>query len=201
MEDGRTILVYQLGNQVAIRIGESPTGPFNFYQIIYDCPEVKQNPNIFVYNAKAHPHLSKPGQLLISYNVNTFNLIDHFLDADIYRPRFITLEIIENPTPVKYHEKEQTPNHYNLHQNYPNPFNSSTTIQYDLQNQGHIQLQVFNLKGQLVRTLVNDYAYSGRHTKIWDGLNEYGQPLGSGVYFYQLKIGHIIFQNKLLYIR
>jgi len=201
MDDGRVILVYQLGNQVAIRFGESPTGPFGFYQTIYDCPEVNQDPDIFVYNAKAHPHLSKPGQLLISYNVNTFNFWDLFLDADIYRPRFITLEIVDYPTPVKNHGRNQIPNFYYLHQNYPNPFNSSTTIQYNLPNQEYVLLQVFNSKGQLVRTLANAYENSGRYTKIWDGMNELGQSLASGVYFYQLKTKTVTFQNKLLLLR
>ena len=95
LPDGRFIAVFQadaLAPDVGMRIGESPVGPFGPMQRIYRCPEVDLDPDIFVYNAKAHPHLSRPGELLISYNVNTFDFFgDFFLHADIYRPRFIRL--------------------------------------------------------------------------------------------------------------
>ena len=75
-----------------MRIGESPVGPLGPMQRIYRAPEVDFDPDIFVYNAKAHPHLSRPGELLISYNVNTFDFFgDFFQYSDIYRPRFIRL--------------------------------------------------------------------------------------------------------------
>lgn len=95
LPDGRYIAVFQadaLGPDVAMRIGESPVGPFGPMHRIYRCPEVDFDPDIYVYNAKAHPHLSEPGELLISYNVNTFDFFgDFFQYADIYRPRFIRL--------------------------------------------------------------------------------------------------------------
>ncbi len=96
LPDGRFVLVFQLDTLsefVAIRIGASPVGPFSNYKKIWRCPEVDQDPDIYTYNAKAHPHLSKPGELLISYNVNTFDFLDHFADADIYRPRFIRIRM------------------------------------------------------------------------------------------------------------
>lgn len=95
LPDGRFVAVFQadgLGADVAIRVGDSPVGPFGPMRRIYRCPEVDLDPEIFVYNAKAHPHLSQPGELLISYNVNTFDFFgDFFRYADIYRPRFIRL--------------------------------------------------------------------------------------------------------------
>jgi hypothetical protein len=60
--------------------------------VIYTCPEPALDPDTLVYNAKAHPHLSKTGELLISYNVNTMDFWgDFFNDADLYHPRFIKL--------------------------------------------------------------------------------------------------------------
>ena len=100
LPDGRYITVFQadaLGPEVAVRIGQSPVGPFGPMRRIYRCPEVDLDPDIFVYNAKAHPHLSRPGELLISYNVNTFDFFGDFFEyADIYRPRFIRL-IVNSP--------------------------------------------------------------------------------------------------------
>jgi len=96
LPNGRYILVFQnnaLGREVAIRVGESPIGPWGPAHKIYHCPEPDRDKDIFVYNAKAHPHLSDEGELLISYNINTFDFWDHFKYADIYRPRFIRLKL------------------------------------------------------------------------------------------------------------
>ncbi|MBL1218051.1 MAG: DUF5005 domain-containing protein [Planctomycetes bacterium] len=96
LPSGRFICVFQadaLGKEVGVRFGDSPIGPWGPMQRVYPCPESDRDPDIFVYNAKAHPHLSRPGKLLISYNVNTFDFWDHFAFADIYRPRFIWLSI------------------------------------------------------------------------------------------------------------
>ena len=95
LPNGEYLLVYQqdaLGQQVAVRRGASPVGPWGPSKPIYLTPEPSQDPDTFVYNAKAHPHISMPGELLISYNVNTLDFFgDFFRDADIYRPRFIRL--------------------------------------------------------------------------------------------------------------
>ncbi len=96
LPDGRFVLVFQLdtlGQYVALRIGASPVGPFGPIRKIWRCPEPDLDSDIYTYNAKAHPHLSQPGELLISYNVNTFDFWDHFAYADIYRPRFIRIRI------------------------------------------------------------------------------------------------------------
>lgn len=93
--DGQYILVSQVdsnGPQVAIRIAPSPVGPWGEQIVIYECPEATTPPEgRYAYNAKAHPHLSRPGELLISYNVNTHINTDHYKYGDLYRPRFIRM--------------------------------------------------------------------------------------------------------------
>lgn len=89
---GGYALVFQLdtiGRDVAARVGPTPVGPFGPFRRLYEAPEPALLDGVFTYNAKAHPHLSAPGTLLISYNVNTSEFFDHFRYADIYRPRFI----------------------------------------------------------------------------------------------------------------
>lgn len=96
LPDGRFAVVSQLdgiGPKTQIHLGDSPIGPFEPPVIVWQCPEAATDPDIFCYNAKAHPHLSAAGELLISYNVNTFDFFDHFANADIYRPRFIRVTI------------------------------------------------------------------------------------------------------------
>lgn len=100
LEDGRFLLVHMtdlLGSTVAVRYGASPVGPWGEDIPIWDCPEATLTPNTYVYGAKAHPHLSTPGSLLISYHVNTFDFAENFRagGSDIYRPRFITVPLAQ----------------------------------------------------------------------------------------------------------
>jgi hypothetical protein len=94
LPDGRFLLVFQvlgLSDKVGMRIAQSPVGPFSDIIEIYTTPEWKQG--IWTYNAKAHPNLSKPGELLISYNTITADFWNDIQkDAHIYRPRFIKLK-------------------------------------------------------------------------------------------------------------
>ena len=94
LPDGRFLLVFQvlgLSDKIGIRIGGSPVGPFSEMQEIWTTPEWKQG--LWTYNAKAHPCLSAPGELLISYNTITPDFWNDIQkDAFIYRPRFIKLK-------------------------------------------------------------------------------------------------------------
>lgn len=97
LEDGRYIMVFQRGGlsrKVAIRIGETPVGPFGPAMDIYDVSEdLKGSDQLFPYNAKAHPVLSAPGELLISYNINSFDFDKDIKQLpNLYRPRFIRLK-------------------------------------------------------------------------------------------------------------
>lgn len=96
LPDGRFLLVFQLdalSKTVAVRYGASPTGPWGDPIPVWNCPEDTLTKNTYVYNAKAHPHLSAPGTLLVSYHVNSFRLADNMKDADIYHPRFVTVPL------------------------------------------------------------------------------------------------------------
>lgn len=82
---------------------------------------------------------------------------------------------------------EQLPTEYALSQNYPNPFNPSTTIAYELPRASLIEIEIFNLLGQKIATLVNEERVSGRHTVVWNGRDENEVQVGSGVYFYRIR--------------
>ena len=93
--EGRHALVCQLGADVCLALGDSPVGPFGEPAPLYRCPEAGTGAGVYVYNAKAHPHLSRPGELLVSYNVNTTSWTEHLRQADIYRPRFVRVRAAE----------------------------------------------------------------------------------------------------------
>ena len=98
LPDGRFLLIFQvlgLSDKVGMRIAESPVGPFSDINEIWTTPEWKDG--MWTYNAKAHPSLSKPGELLISYNTITPDFWNDIQkDANIYRPRFIKLKFAIN---------------------------------------------------------------------------------------------------------
>jgi hypothetical protein len=78
---------------------------------------------------------------------------------------------------------------FNLHGNYPNPFNPTTTISFDLPKAATVNLDIFNLRGQKVRSLVNTELPSGTHNAVWNGRDDAGSPVSSGVYLYRLSNG------------
>lgn len=80
------------------------------------------------------------------------------------------------------------PTNYVLEPNYPNPFNPTTRIRFGLPGSSQISLKVFNVQGQLVRILSNETRSAGFHELVWDGRNEQGQSVSSGVYFYMLQV-------------
>jgi hypothetical protein len=99
MKDGRYLLVFQadgIGDHTAIRIAETPIGPFGPLQKIWKVPEITEPPGIIPYNAKAHPVLSSENRLLISYNTISLDYFNDILKfPHMYRPRFFWLEIKE----------------------------------------------------------------------------------------------------------
>ncbi len=81
--------------------------------------------------------------------------------------------------------------------NYPNPFNPSTSIDFEIAKAGNTTLKIYNLLGQEVRTLVNGYVHEGKHTAIWDGRNNAGNFVSSGLYVYRLQVGDFVATKKM----
>jgi len=86
-------------------------------------------------------------------------------------------------------DDNQIPSSFALHQNYPNPFNPTTTIRFDLPEAAHVKLDIYNILGQPVATVVNRHMQPGYHTVHWNGINDTGNSLASGLYIYQITTG------------
>ena len=82
-------------------------------------------------------------------------------------------------------------------QNYPNPFNPSTTIKYNLSEKSNISLVIFNALGQQIKTLVNETQFAGEKQVVWKGLNQIGNKVSSGIYFYRLTTHNKVFTKKM----
>jgi hypothetical protein len=93
------------------------------------------------------------------------------------------------------------PKAYALSQNYPNPFNPSTVIDYALPTASQVELTVFNVLGQRVAVLINGPQSAGSHTAFWDGRNDAGTSVASGLYFYRLTAGTFIQTRKMLLLK
>ena len=88
-----------------------------------------------------------------------------------------------------------------LEQNYPNPFNPTTSIRYSIEEPGSVSLDIYNIKGQLVKTLYHGNAKIGSHTAIWNGLDNSGNACSSGVYFYRLRTPTTSLVRKMLMLK
>lgn len=97
--------------------------------------------------------------------------------------------------------EEQLPDGYALHANYPNPFNPSTTIAYRLPIRAEVNISIFNVLGQKVRTLIHNTESAGPHTVVWDGADDTGDPQPSGIYFYRAHLGDQTASRKMLLLK
>ena len=98
----------------------------------------------------------------------------------------------------------KVPFEYSLTQNYPNPFNPATSIQYSVasdQSPNHTILKIYNILGQEVRTLVDGGKEPGYYTVTWDGRDERGDDVSSGIYFYRLKAGEFVATKKMMMLK
>ncbi|NIR47172.1 T9SS type A sorting domain-containing protein, partial [candidate division KSB1 bacterium] len=95
----------------------------------------------------------------------------------------------------------QAPSTFQLYQNYPNPVNPETTIRFDLPESGHVRLSIYNMLGQKIRTLLNEIRSAGQYSIRWDGKNDFGSEVSSGVYIVRMTVGEIVKSRKLLKLK
>ena len=141
---------------------------------IYD--SIEQNPT-FIYD--------HPGIFSVKLKINDFTSADSLVKFN-----YITVSDTLPPG-----------SEILLLQNYPNPFNSETTISYQLPENSRIELTVYNLKGQKVKTLVDEGLDAGNHTAIWKGTYDNGKSVSSGIYLYKLKTGGFDQTKKMILIK
>lgn len=126
--------------------------------------------------------------------------------APIFKGRFDDIKIYnyaltEIPSAVTQQNSSTIPSQFGLQQNFPNPFNPSTTIKFALPSAQFVELTVFNLLGQKVKTLVNQKLEAGNFSVQWQGSDEFGSALSSGIYFYRLKTDNFSKVRKMMYLR
>ena len=96
---------------------------------------------------------------------------------------------------------DMVPTQYGLQPNRPNPFNPITTISYDLPQGGRVKLAIYDVNGRLVKELVSVTQVAGRYDVVWDGHDDRGQTVASGVYFYRLVAGQFAQTRKMVLLK
>ncbi len=119
---------------------------------------------------------------------------------ELYDAKLYAFQFVDDPT-LNAGDDSQLPQTLSLSQNYPNPFNPSTRIEYCLQKSGRVNLTIFNLSGQIVKTLLNQRQSAGTHTVEWNGTDTSGQPIASGVYFYAISADNSQIAKKMVLVR
>lgn len=127
------------------------------------------------------------------------------IDKNIYMPfghnGFYILQNDLITSVVDNESDRDQPRSFLLRQNHPNPFKSYTIIAYDLPVTTRVTFEIYNLLGQLMRTLVDEIQMAGQHQITWNGRDDHGQQLPNGLYLYQLSAGQFRAIQKMLYIR
>jgi hypothetical protein len=134
------------------------------------------------YNNK--PYLSLPDSVPVTMPGNTPNINFNFPSA-VEDEEEITLR----------------PSEFELYQNYPNPFNPETKIEYALKKTGHVTLYIYNVLGEKVKTLLDQDQPAGFYQINWDGKNDNGKPISSGIYLYKLEVNGFSEARKMLLLK
>ncbi len=122
-------------------------------------------------------------------------------DADIELDETVSLSVvIGEPTGVKSSSVE-IPSEFKLNQNYPNPFNPTTTISFDVAAHGLVKLAIYNLLGEKVATLSNEILPPGSYQSVWNGADESGELMPSGIYFYRMSTSRAILTQKMVLLK
>jgi hypothetical protein len=115
---------------------------------------------------------------------------------------YLTVKYVQTGTDIMDETAErEKPSAFTLSQNYPNPFNQTTKIEFTLAKSGVVSLNIYDILGRKVRTLVSEHLSSGYKSVLWDGKNDSGKDVASGIYFYQLKVGDFSETKKLVLLK
>ncbi len=120
---------------------------------------------------------------------------DGWMIDDVQVKEFIGTGVATNSVAV------QLPDAYALHQNYPNPFNPDTHIQFQIKDKVPVDIRVYNMMGQLVRVLIDDVRPAGFYTIRWDGTDDRGRQVSSGIYVYRMEVPSFVQTRKMLLLK
>ena len=138
--------------------------------------------------------------ILDIFNFDDFN-IELWSPGNNYYDSLVTVGALQQITSLNVDEKMVQPKFFNLYQNFPNPFNSLTNIKYEVFNSGNVNLVIIDSKGVHIKSIVNEYHQIGKYLMEWDGRDDQGRNMASGIYFYKIILGAISKTEKMIYLK
>ncbi len=160
-----------------------------------------------VFGAEPTSFTVPPGGTMsvdVTFTPDQAGPLSAFLQIISNDPLSDTLNVAVNgvgTVPTSTSQGEGLPTEFSVSPNYPNPFNPTTTIKYDLPVSGSVELVVYSLLGSKIRTLVSEEMEAGYHQTEWDGRNEAGVPVTSGVYLYRFSAGDFLMVRKMILLK
>ena len=112
-----------------------------------------------------------------------------------------TLLMLSTGDDVSLADVTVMPEKFTLHQNYPNPFNPVTTLRYELPEQTHVNITIYDMLGRKVKTILNEQQSPGYKQLIWDASNDNGKPVSASIYLYQIQAGEYISTKKMVLLK
>ncbi len=185
-----------------------------FAEIFYNAPNkrkfgVSLERNSILNNFDIFAQVGHDAALIKEFNVK---VTDGILDIKFLRildsPKISAIEVRKTNVGkrlVQYENQQELvrnlPEKFFLSQNYPNPFNPETEFQMNIPRATHVEVKIFNQLGQEISVLWNDFTAPGVYTIRWDARDSYGNPVGNGIYLYQLKTANFTLTRKMIVLR
>jgi len=183
--NGNFLIVWRIDDQIAGQRYDSDGNPIGT--------------NFLVFQAPGASHRNYPVSVLWNDRIYTTwqEKRNPHTGIDVWA------NILDFNTPVSISQQNSgtIPCDYELYQNYPNPFNPSTTITYQLPHTSQVELTVFNALGKKIKTLIHTQQAAGLYQVCWDGKDQNGVPVSSGIYFYQIKTETFSKTKKMILMR
>ncbi|MCL2062831.1 MAG: T9SS type A sorting domain-containing protein [Candidatus Cloacimonetes bacterium] len=187
-------------------VDDHPMGiPFHVVDLSWSSP-VFENTAISGYNIYRNDEYFRFTRELNSYHwvfldtvvTYEFYVVALYVTGEIEQSEIISITIDGNTSEL---DEVQNFTYTRLGNNYPNPFNPNTTIYFELSQDAHVSLDIFNIRGQMIKSLTNQRFEAGRHTLQWDGIDFQGNSASSGVYFYKMQTDGFIEMKRMLLLK
>ena len=130
-----------------------------------------------------------------------YNYSGVYNPTDDRRNGFSVRCVKNTPADVNDIDRAKLPGAFCLTQNYPNPFNPTTIIEYSVPTRAHVSVEIFNILGQQVRSLVDEMKSAGRYRTEWNGTDAEGHSVATGVYLYRFKAGGFVETKKMVLLK
>lgn len=186
------------GNFVASWRDDSATG-ISVFGKRFDATGNAIGNTFYLNNPEKYHDAFYPGIALA--NSNIYTVWESRREGDRNTNIWMNVKEFDNPVGNNSDLPVNRPQQFRLAQNYPNPFNPSTTIEYELPVSGDVELVIYNILGETVRTLLRENQPAGTYTILWDGKNNNGKFAESGIYFCKMKAGKFSEIRKMVLIK